>query len=148
MITHGGIFMPDVKDAEKTQIRYIARRFTQDLLDAPLSAGLSIYSETLDKLYRRSARWKICLKCGTIDAKESLDEKSHSCASGIGKLPVIISTSWVVLKDFFLSDKYIKVLEKIGVKPPTQPTPVTTETKEELAVSAQSDKVKASNTVK
>ena len=117
--------MPDVKDTEKTQIKSRARRFTLDLQDAPLSSGFEIYSKTVDKLYQRSARWKICLKCGTIDKKESLEEISHSCAEGIGKLPVIIPTSWVVLKDFFLTTEYTKTLQKLGVEPiSVHPTPV------------------------
>ena len=106
--------MPDVKDSEKAQIRHKAKAYAMAMLDAPMSQGLEIYSEGVDKLYQRSARWKICLKCGEINKKENLDEETHSCSAGIDKLPVIIPTSWVVLRDFFLADDFAKVEEKLG----------------------------------
>ncbi|MHA1199538.1 MAG: hypothetical protein ACTSQF_09455 [Candidatus Heimdallarchaeaceae archaeon] len=109
--------MPDVKDAEKTQIKYIAKRYVQDLANAPMSEGLTIYSKTIDKIFLRSARWKICLQCGTINKREILNENNHSCSSTLGNLPVIIQTSWVRLKDFFLSDEYIKLLDSAGIEP-------------------------------
>ena len=123
--------MPDVKDAEKAQIKYIARRFVQDLANAPMGEGLTIYSETIDRIHLRSARWKICLKCGTIDKREILNENSHSCSSSLGNLPVIIQTSWVKLKDFFLSDEYIKLLKLAEIEPVSvRPTPITTAVEE------------------
>ena len=90
----------------------------QDLADAPLSTGLELYSETISKLHDRSSRLRICLKCGAIDKKERLTNSNHHCASGIDKLPVIILTNWVILKNFFLDeDEYTKTLQKLGVEP-------------------------------
>ncbi|MCG3227794.1 MAG: hypothetical protein H7645_12810 [Candidatus Heimdallarchaeota archaeon] len=135
--------IPDVKDSEKTQIRSRARRFSLDLLDAPMGEGLEVYSEvTKDSdeggLYQRSARWKICLKCGVIDKKEKLDEKTHRCAAGKGKLPVILPTSWPVLKDFFLTNAHLKALHKLGVEPePTPKVPVRVPVEQEVDVSSQ-----------
>jgi len=110
--------LPVIKDVEKTQIKSRARRYVQDLADAPLSTGLELYSETISKLHDRSSRLRICLKCGAIDKKESLTNSNHHCASGIDKLPVIILTNWVILKNFFLDeDEYTKTLQKLGVEP-------------------------------
>jgi len=124
------ILIPDIKNSEKIQIRSRARRFALDLLDASLKEGLELYDEVIEDavmnrktgkykggLYKRSARWKICLKCGTIADKNELKEDTHKCALGFGKLPVIVSTSWIVLKDFFLTDRYVKSLQKLGVEP-------------------------------
>lgn len=89
-------------------------------------------------IYQRSARWKICMKCGVIDKKEKLDEKTHRCAAGIGKLPVILSTSWPVLKAFFLTDAHLKALHKLGVEPePAPKVPVRVPVEQEIDVSAQ-----------
>ena len=125
--------MPIIKDVEKTQIKSRARRYVQDLADAPLSSGLALYSETISKLHDRSSRLRICLKCGAIDKKESLTNSNHHCASGIDKLPVIVLTNWVILKNFFLDeDEYTKTLQKLGVEPITSKTDLsTTSPKEE-----------------
>lgn len=129
--------MPDVKDAEKTQIKYIAKRYVQDLASAPMSEGLTIYSKTIDKIFLRSARWKICLQCGTINKREILSESNHSCSSTLGNLPVIIQTSWVKLKEFFLTDEYIKLLDSAGIEPiSVRPTPVITTVEESAEVPA------------
>lgn len=124
------VSIPDIKNSEKIQIRSRARRFALDLLDASLKEGLELYDEVIEDavmdkktreykggLYKKSARWKICLKCGTIADKDELKENTHKCASVFSKLPVIITTSWIVLKDFFLSDRYIQSLQKLGVEP-------------------------------
>ena len=127
--------MPVIKDVEKTQIKSRARRYAQDLADAPLSSGFQLYDETFSKLHDRSSRLRICLKCGTIDKKESLTNSNHHCASGIDKLPVIILTNWVILKSFFLTDEYTKALQKLGVEPiPEKPSPskTTKQTEESL----------------
>ncbi|TET75330.1 MAG: hypothetical protein E3J43_08525 [Candidatus Heimdallarchaeota archaeon] len=109
--------MPIIKDAEKTQIKSRARRYVQDLWDAPLSSGFELYDETISKLHDRSSRLRICLRCGTIDKKESLTTSNHHCAFGIDKISVIILTNWVILKNFFLTDEYTKALQKLGVEP-------------------------------
>ncbi len=106
-----------------------------------MGEGFEIYSEVIDDaenggIYQRSARWKICLKCGTIDKKEKLDEKTHRCAAGTGKLPVIIPTSWTVLKEFFLTESYVKALQRLGVEPePAPKAPVRVPVEQEVEVS-------------
>jgi hypothetical protein len=129
--------MPVIKDAEKTQIKSRARRYAQDLADAPLSSGLELYSETISKLHDRSSRLRICLKCGAIDKKESLTESNHHCASGIERLPVIILTNWVILKNFFLTDEYINALQRLGVEPVSTVPLVTTATPKEESPEAK-----------
>ena len=124
------ISIPKIMNSEKVQIRSRARRFALDLLDASLKNGLELYNEVIEDavidkktgeykggLYKRSARWKICLKCGIIADKNKLKEDNHKCALGFSKLPVIITTSWIVLKNFFLSERYIRALQKLGVEP-------------------------------
>ena len=124
--------MPVIKDVEKTQIKSRARRYVQDLADAPLSSGLELYSETISKLHDRSSRLRICLKCGSIDKKESLTDSNHHCASGIDRLPVIILTNWVILKNFFLTDEYVNALQRLGVEPiSTKPIITTASSKKE-----------------
>ena len=124
--------MPVIKDVEKTQIKSRARRYAQDLADAPLSSGLELYSETINKLHDRSSRLRICLKCGAIDKKDILTESNHLCASGIDKLPVIILTNWVILKNFFLTDEYTKALQKLGVEPISPLTTITSSDEESI----------------
>ena len=108
-----------------------------------MAEGFEIYNEVIEDaekggLYQRSARWKICMKCGVIDKKDKLDEKTHHCAAGIGKLPVILPTSWTVLKEFFLTDSYVKALQKLGVEPePVPKVPVRVPVEQEVDVSAQ-----------
>lgn len=105
-----------MKDSEKKQIRYRAKRLAIDLLESSISTGFILYSQTVDKLYDRSARRKICLLCGEIDKKENLADDEHDCATGIDRLPVIVTTNWAILKKFFLSDEYTKTLQKLGIK--------------------------------
>ncbi len=141
--------MPVIKDAEKTQIKSRARRYAQDLADAPLSTGLELYSDTISKLHDRSSRLRICLKCGAIDKKESLTESKHHCALGIDKLPVIILTNWVILKNFFLSEEYVKALQKLGVEPLTaQPIITATTSKDKRADSKKQVKETVIETTK
>ena len=108
-----------------------------------MAEGFEIYNEVIEDaekggLYQRSARWKICMKCGVIDKKEKLDEKAHRCSAGIGKLPVILPTSWTVLKEFFLTDSYVKALQRLGVEPePVPKVPVRVPVEQEVDVSAQ-----------
>jgi len=109
--------MPVIKDAEKAQIKSRARRYAQDLADAPLSSGLELYSDTISKLHDRSSRLRICLKCGAIDTIHDLNEDTHKCALDFNRFPVLVTTSWIEMSNFFLTDKYVKALQKIGVEP-------------------------------
>ena len=128
--------MPDVKDSEKKEIKYRAKRLALDLLESSISTGFVVYSQTVEKIYDRSARWKICLHCGEIDKKENLTDDNHECAAGIDKLPVIVTTNWVILKDFFLSPDYTSTLQQLGVEPIT-PKEVIVTPKEEAEVSTE-----------
>jgi len=126
--------VPKISDAEKSFIRSISRRYAMGLWVSPFNEGLLIYSETFEALYIRSARWKFCLKCGIIEPtelmvddgelssdkytekkKSELRERIHECTLGVNHFPVLITTSWYKLRDFFMSKKHIRALENAGV---------------------------------
>ncbi len=125
--------MPKISKAEQQFIRSLAKKYVMKLIVSPFNEGLLIYSDTYDSLYIRSARWKFCLKCGEIESTEEMldehelkkmgasdrkqaQERVHQCTMGINHFPVLITTSWYKLKDFFMTDKYVKALENAGVK--------------------------------
>ncbi len=123
-----------ITNLEKKQIRSRARRFTLDLLDAPFGEALQIYQETIDDLYDGKARIRICLKCADINSTEKLSKKTHSCTSGFDKLafPYLITTSWLKLRYFFLTEVYTEFLQRLGVEPiPSRKIPVRTPIEEE-----------------
>ena len=144
--------MADMSNAKKKVIRSRARRFALDLCDAPFAQGLHLYQETMDDLYKKSSRLRICLKCGTIDAIQDLTEDTHKCALDFSRFPALVTTSWLEMADFFLSDKYIKALQKIGVEPDiervVEAVTVTTypEVSEIVASSSSKTKSKADST--
>ncbi len=126
--------MPKISNAEKSFIKSIARRYAMGLWVSPFNEGLLVYSETFEALYIRSARWKFCLKCGIIEPtelmiddgelggdkysekkKSELRERIHECTLGANRFPVLITTSWYKLRDFFMSQKHIRALENAGV---------------------------------
>lgn len=126
--------MPKISKVDQEQIRSVAKRYSMGLWASPFNEGLLIYSETFDALYIRSARWKYCLKCGEIEPteemvdkteldksdlskseREDLEKRVHECSLGINRFPVLITTSWYKLKDFFLTTRHIKALEKAGI---------------------------------
>ncbi len=106
-----------MSNAKKKVIRSRARRFALDLWDAPLDQGLHLYQETMNELYKKSSRLRICLKCGAIDTIHDLNEDTHKCALDFNRFPVLVTTSWIEMSNFFLTDKYVKALQKIGVEP-------------------------------
>ena len=106
-----------MSNAKKKVIRSRARRFALDLWDAPLDQGLHLYQETMNALYKKSSRLRICLKCGAIDTIHDLNEDTHKCALDFNRFPVLVTTSWIEMSNFFLTDKYVKALQKIGVEP-------------------------------
>ncbi len=125
--------MPKISKAEQQFIRSLAKKYTMKLTVSPFNEGLQIYSDTYNSLYIRSARWKYCLKCGEIESTEEMldeqelkkmgvsgqkkaQERVHECTMGVNHFPVLITTSWYKLKEFFMTDKYVKSLEKAGVK--------------------------------
>jgi hypothetical protein len=71
----------------------------------------------MNDLYKKSSRLRICLKCGAIDTIHDLNEDTHKCALDFNRFPVLVTTSWIEMADFFLTDKYLKALQKIGVEP-------------------------------
>ena len=124
--------MPKISNVEQEQIKSVAKRFAMGLWASPFNEGLMIYSETFDALYIRSARWKYCLKCGDIESTEQMLNQTelkkipnkerevakarvHECTLGVSNFPVLITTSWFKLKDFFLTDWHIKALENAGI---------------------------------
>ncbi len=144
--------MADMSNAKKKVIRSRARRFALDLWDAPLDQGLQLYQETMNDLYKKSSRLRICLKCGTIDKIQDLTEDTHKCALDFNRFPVLVTTSWLEMADFFLTDKYVKALQKIGVEPDieraVEAVTVTTypEVSEIISTSSSKAKSKADST--
>lgn len=108
--------MADMSNAKKTVIRTLARKFALDLWDAPLDQGLQLYQETMNVLYKKSSRLRICLKCGEINAIQDLTEDSHKCALDFNRFPVLVTTSWIKMADFFYTGKYVKELHKFGIE--------------------------------
>ena len=153
--------MPKISRAEQQYIRSLAKKYAMKLIVSPFNEGLLIYSDTYDSLYIRSARWKYCLKCGDIEPTEDmLDEQElkkmsssskkkaqvrvHQCTMGVQHFPVLITTSWYKLKEFFMSDKYRTALERAGVKDIPVQKPII----EQIPAKAESPQVKVKqNTV-
>ncbi len=101
---------------KKKVIRSKARRFALDLWDAPLDSGLGLYQSTIGDLYEGSSRIRMCLKCGKINSIQDLKKETHSCALSFKSFPVLVTTSWKLLADFFLTSKYVEALQQLGVE--------------------------------
>ena len=86
------------------------------LWDAPLDSGLELYQTTIEDLYEGSSRIRMCLKCGAIDSTQNLKKEDHDCSLSFKSFPVLVTTSWKLLGDFFLTNKYITALQQIGVE--------------------------------
>ena len=155
--------MPKISKAEQQFIRSIAKKYAMRLIVSPFNEGLLIYSDTYESLYIRSARWKYCLKCGEIEATEEMldeqelkkiitsdkrqvQERVHQCTIGVNHFPVLITTSWYKLKEFFMSDKYIKALEKAGVKEIPYQQPIIEEIPTKIKTEKISEKIKQDGT--
>ena len=108
--------MTDMSNAKKKVIRSRARRFALDLWDAPLDSGLELYQTTIEDLYEGSSRIRMCLKCGAVDSTQNLKKEDHDCSLSFKSFPVLVTTSWKLLGDFFLTSKYINALQQIGVE--------------------------------
>jgi len=134
--------MPKISKPEQQFIRSLAKKYAMKLVASPFNEGLLIYSDTYESLYIRSARWKYCLKCGEIESTEDMldeqelkkmssserkkaEDRVHKCTMGVNHFPVLITTSWFKLKDFFMTDKYVKSLEKAGIKDIPYQKPIT-----------------------
>ena len=124
--------MPDITNTEKTRIRSTAKRLVHKIWASPFSEGVLIYSDLSEDLYMKSARWRICLKCGTIDQKETMIDGTHTCDFNPNNFPVLVATSWYKLKEYFLEGGFVKLIEKydLKIKPPiviTKQVPVDVE---------------------
>ncbi len=105
--------MPDITDEKKNLIRVIAGKYSTILSKIPFEEGVLIYSKTYQKLYIQSARWRFCLLCGDIRYPEDFSKNNHKCSQlSSYDFPILVKTSWIKLKDFFLSQKCIEVLRE------------------------------------
>jgi len=135
-----GFSLPDITDAEKSQIREIARQYAVSIWRISFNEGLILYVKTNEKLNIHPARWKYCLKCGDIikiktkkDLREGEEVEKHQCLLDVQDFPVLIKTSWYKLKEFFLTNTHIKFMKEAGIdKLPslTLVTEISKETKE------------------
>ncbi|MHA1346359.1 MAG: hypothetical protein ACTSVO_02265 [Candidatus Heimdallarchaeaceae archaeon] len=112
--------MPDITNTEKSRIRSTAKRLVHKIWASPFSEGVWIYTELSEELYMKSARWRICLRCGTVDQKEKMIEGKHSCDFNPNNFPVLVATSWYKLKEYFLEGGLVSLVEKydLKIKPP------------------------------
>ena len=111
------IILPDIPDEEKEKIRLLAKSYSKILTNISFKNGSYIYYSTFRSIYKRSARWKYCMICGKIDVPEEFQNTLHQCPSEVfHKVQVLVSTSWVQLKNFFLNGEYKTILEEVGIK--------------------------------
>ena len=119
--------MPDITTSEKERIRARAKHFVLDLWEGPFMNSFMVYDVTLRALYKHAARWNFCLLCGEIDSvkkltpdheciKEYTDKLNSDQLANPKSIPMIISTSWMKLREFFLTDKHIKTLRDLGME--------------------------------
>ena len=126
--------MPDITNAEKSRIRLSAKKLVQKIWASAFSDGVWIYTELSEDLYMKSARWRICLRCGAIDQKEKMIDNKHACDFNPNNFPVLVATSWYRLKEYFLEGGLAKLVDKynLKIKPPiaiTEQVPVDIEQK-------------------
>ncbi|MCE7740972.1 MAG: hypothetical protein GOP50_00815 [Candidatus Heimdallarchaeota archaeon] len=114
--------MPDILDSEKSKIRAIAANFAQNLWKTSFTDGLRAYMTGSDELYIHPARWKYCFKCGEINKKESMNK--HECALEFKDFPILVQTSWYKLKQFFLTERYIQLMQDLGLADLPLPSPI------------------------
>lgn len=114
------IILPDILDKEKSQIRELAKEYAVSIWKIPFNEGLILFVKTNNELHKHPARWKFCLKCGEIDKKEKMD--GHRCLEEIEDFPVLIQTSWIQLKKFFLTNQYKKLMKEAGIDKIPTPT--------------------------
>ena len=119
--------MPDIATSDKERIRARAKYFVLDLWGGPFKNSFMVYDITLRALYKHAARWNFCLLCGEIDTVKKLTS-NHDCIkdytekltedhlSNPKNIPMIISTSWIKLREFFLTDKHVATLKELGVE--------------------------------
>ena len=109
--------MPDIPSKEKHLIRIIANKYSKIISRLKFCNGSLIYQRTYEYLYKKSSRWKFCLLCGKIATVDSFTHDEHTCPPFLFQQhPICCSTSWIKLRDFFLSDKYLETLSEVGVE--------------------------------
>ena len=109
--------MPDISNKEKYLIKLIAGKYSKILSRLQFSNGVHVYQKTYEQLYKKSSRWKFCLLCGKIASSDSFTQDKHTCPPLLlQKQPICCSTSWIKLRDFFLTDKYLETLSEVGVE--------------------------------
>ncbi|GAH87306.1 unnamed protein product, partial [marine sediment metagenome] len=107
----------DITRKEKYLIRLIAEKYSKILSRLKFSNGSLIYQRTYGQLYKKSSRWKFCLLCGKIATVDSFTLDKHTCPPLLfQKHPICCSTSWIQLRDFFLTNKYLETLSEVGVE--------------------------------
>ena len=75
------------------------------------------------------------MKCGEINSTKILSKDKHSCTSGLDKLsfPYLVTTSWLKLRGFFLSEIYDDILQRLGVEiAPSRKVPIRTPVETEV----------------
>ena len=115
--------MPDILSSEKAEIRGIAKNYSQTLWTIPFSKGFIAYIKTSDEISIHPARWRYCFKCGMIlrtnlvKNDETEDQtRNHACILEFEDIPLLIKTSWIKLRKFFLIyEKYKEILKEIGL---------------------------------
>ena len=108
--------MPDISNKDKDSIIRLAKCFSRILSKVSFKNGSQIYYYTFQKLYKRSARWRYCLICGRIGSPEEFLKRKHECPTVVfHNVQVLVSTSWFMLKDFFLDAGYEDVLRAVGI---------------------------------
>lgn len=123
--------MPDITNADKSRIRSTVTKLVQQIWASPFGEGVLIYAELSEALYMKSARWRICLKCGTIKQKEQMIDGKHSCDFSPTNFPVLVATSWYKLKEYFLEGGINQLIEKYDLKF-KPPVVIKTEVREEI----------------
>ena len=119
--------MPDIPFSEKERIRAIAKNFVLDLWGGPFMNSFMIYDITLRALYKHASRLNLCLMCGEIDTVKKLtsdhmcikkytDKLDENQLANPKNIPMMISTNWMKLKEFFLTDKHLMTLKELGIE--------------------------------
>lgn len=110
--------MPDITDRKKEKIRILADKYCTFLSKIPFEEGVLLYSKTYQKLFMRSARWRICLLCGKISHPEGFLDYDHKCSSlSSYDFPILVKTSWMKLEDFFLPETSLEILKERKLNP-------------------------------
>ena len=136
------INLPDILSSEKSEIREIAKKFARSFWTIPFNKGFVAFVKTNNGLFIHPARWRYCFKCGMVlKTNLSKNDKSddeainHSCILESEDFPLLVKTSWIKLRKFFLIDKnHNEILEEIGLTKFPKPKIITKSTSEESSI--------------